>query len=69
MLPEHFRKEVLVRCGAGGGDGGRNHLTASAAYGEVRFVGEMAAEVRPVDERSLRVGSAHEFLVGPQMSA
>jgi nucleotide-binding universal stress UspA family protein len=56
-------EQVLVRCGAGGSHCDRDHLTALAGYGDVSFISEMAPKLRSVNQGSLGVSAAHEFLV------
>src|SRR5487761_2335205 len=58
MLPEHLWEEMFIGGGAGGGHGRGDHLPAPPGYGQVGLVGEMPAEVRPVDEGGVRVGPA-----------
>jgi hypothetical protein len=64
MVPEHLRKQVLVCRGSRSGHSSGNHLAPPTSHSQLRFVGEMAAEVRPVDQSSFRVGATHESLVG-----
>jgi hypothetical protein len=64
VLPEHFRQEVFVRGCARSCHRRCDHLTALASYGYMGLVGKVAPELRPVNQRCLRVSRALEFSVG-----
>ena len=66
VLPEHFRKEVLIGSGAGRGHGSGDDPSGEC---QMRLVGEVAPELRSVDEGGLGIGSAHEFFIGSQRPA
>jgi hypothetical protein len=65
-LPQYFGEQVLVGCGSGRGHSSRDHLASATGYCQVGLVGEVAAKVRPVNQRRLGVGAAHQPLVGRQ---
>ena len=62
MLPQDLGEQVLVCLCTGRRDGRGDHLAAPAEHRHVRFVGEMAAELRPVDQCRFRVRPALQLL-------
>ncbi len=65
MLPQHFCEELLLCGRASRHHGCGDHLPASSANRDMRLVGEVAAKLRPVDQRGLRIGATHDLFIGP----